>query len=72
MTGELNPITFRNKNRVDLRSSGLQQAAKIAFGKKILRPLDVDHDTFFGQDLSDLLIRIRLQARHVRCSVLIL
>jgi hypothetical protein len=38
---------------------GSQQTTKIAFGKKMLRPSDVNHETFLGQDLSDLLVRMR-------------
>ena len=55
---------MRDKDRVILCPRGFQYAASIAFGKIILRPHDVGHATFLGQDLSDPLIRIRLGLYH--------
>jgi hypothetical protein len=44
---------------------GSQQTTKIAFAKKMLRPSDVSHETFLGQDLSDLLVRMRSGSPYV-------
>jgi hypothetical protein len=51
---------MRNEDRVVFCPRGFQDTTNIAFGKIILRPLDVGHETFLGQDFSDLLMRIRL------------
>jgi hypothetical protein len=51
---------MRNEDRVVFHLRGFQDTTSIAFRKIILRPFNVDHETFFGQDFSDLLIRMRL------------
>jgi hypothetical protein len=51
---------MRNEDRVVFCPRGFQDTTNIAFGKIMLRPLDVGHETFLGQDFSDLLMRIRL------------
>jgi hypothetical protein len=61
----MDSITLRNKDLVVLRPRGLQQATSAAFSKKMLRPSDVDQETFLGQDLSDPLTMMRAGSAHV-------
>ena len=56
---------MRNEGRVVFCPRGFQHTMSIAFGKIMLRPLDVGHETFLGQDFSDPLMRIRLGSAWV-------
>jgi hypothetical protein len=50
---------MRNKDRDVLRPRAFQYAMRVAFGKIILRLVDVNHEIFLDHDCSDELIRIR-------------
>jgi hypothetical protein len=50
---------MKNKDRDVLRLKIFQYAMRVAFGKIMLRLIDVNHETFLDHDCSDELIRIR-------------
>jgi hypothetical protein len=56
---KLDSITIRNKDRDVLRLRVFQYAISVSFGKIMLRPINIDYETFLDQNRSDELIRIR-------------
>ncbi len=69
---ELDLITIRNKDRDVLRPRTFQYAMRVAFGKIVLRLIDVDHETFLDHDRSDELVSVRPGLSQMRGNTYII